>query len=74
MAIDPHGMDEDDEASSRELAGPQRKYTDFDCPECNANNPVDEPIVDGAELRCCYCGEELKARISEEGRLKLRVI
>ncbi|HZZ83514.1 MAG TPA: hypothetical protein VFE30_03165 [Anaeromyxobacteraceae bacterium] len=73
MAIDPHGMDEDDDFAGKD-AGPQRKYTDFDCPECNANNPLDEPITDGVELRCCYCGEEFRARLSDEGRLKLRVI
>ncbi len=71
MAIDPHGMDED-EIDPRDMDGPQRKYTDFDCPECNANNPLDEAITDGVELRCCYCGEEFKARLTEEGRLKLR--
>ncbi|BDG07118.1 transcription elongation factor 1 family protein [Anaeromyxobacter paludicola] len=73
MAFDPHEMDDDD-PGSKDGAGPQRKYTEFDCPECNANNPVDDPIADGAELRCNYCGEEFRAHLTDEGRLKLRLL
>ncbi len=73
MAIDPHGMDEDDLGGENDAA-PQRRHTEFDCPECNANNPLDEPIQDRAEVRCCYCGEEFRAHLTGEGRLKLRLL
>lgn len=45
---------------------------EFDCPSCNANNPLDDAIKDGDELLCNYCGSEYKAKITEEGRLKLK--
>jgi len=59
-------------SDSDEPAAPKRKYNDFDCPSCNANNPYDEGITDGAEIRCYYCGTEYRVRIDENGKLKLR--
>lgn len=53
-------------------APPKRKHDDFDCPNCNANNPYDDGIHDGEEVRCFYCGAEFRARIDENGKLKLR--
>ena len=62
--------DDDDEGAFRE-GGRGRRFTDFDCPECNANNPRDEPFGDGDEILCYYCGAELRARVNEDGRLRL---
>jgi transcription elongation factor Elf1 len=62
----------DDEGG--ESGGPGRVYKDFDCPICNANNPLDEPLADGTEVRCFYCGQEFRARITDEGKLKLREV
>ena len=58
-----------DEEESGEK-GKRRK--DFDCPECNANNPYDEGFGPGDEIRCYYCGEEFKVEINSEGRWKYR--
>ena len=74
MPYDPHGMDDEEEkeqgAASAE--GSRRRFQDFDCPACNANNPYDDGIGDGDEVLCYYCGQEFKARVTDEGRLRLK--
>jgi DNA-directed RNA polymerase subunit RPC12/RpoP len=57
--------------SERSL-GAKRRYKDFDCPDCNANNPWDESFGNGDEIRCFYCGQEFRAVVNEEGRLRLK--
>ena len=47
---------DEDEAKESEREGKRRKM-EFDCPSCNANNPTPEPIADGSELLCNYCGQ-----------------
>ena len=69
MALEDH-----DEESGYAEGGPRKRLTDFDCPTCDANNPYDDGIYDGDEIRCYYCGEEFKVRIGEDGRLRLRTI
>lgn len=64
------GEDENDKEMSQLSAG--RRWKEFDCPECNANNPVDDTFGDEDEVQCHYCGSEFKARVSDEGRLKLK--
>ena len=65
-----HHYDEDD---AKESAGKAKTIKDFDCPECNANNPAhDEAIRAGDEVRCNYCGEEFKVFVSDEGKVKLK--
>lgn len=72
MPYDPHGLDDDDRDAGAE-AGRKRRFQDFDCPDCSANNPYDDGFGDGDEVRCYYCGQEFKALVSEEGRLRLKV-
>ncbi|MFW6368978.1 MAG: hypothetical protein ACOC0J_00150 [Myxococcota bacterium] len=60
---------DDQDADEKEGA---RSWTDFDCPDCNANNPVDEPFGDGAELRCFYCGAGFKVKVTEAGKLRFQ--
>ncbi len=67
MPLD-HYEDDDD---NKELA-PSGRFDEYDCPTCNANNPVDPPFGDGDEVLCNYCGSEFLARVSDEGRLKLK--
>lgn len=63
----------DDFDDDDELANPaERIFREFDCPECNANNPVDDGFGSGAEVICNYCGLTFVARATSEGRLKLR--
>lgn len=73
MPYDRRDPFDDDDAISAETAGRKRKFQEFDCPECSANNPFDEGFGDGDEVLCAYCGEEFKATVGEEGRLRLRL-
>lgn len=68
MPYDP-GHDDEDEHEAR-----RRRFGDFDCPDCSANNPHDDAFGDGDEVRCYYCGQEFKASVSEEGRLRLKAL
>jgi hypothetical protein len=73
MPYDPHGDDEDDLDQARGSGeGRRRRFQDFDCPDCNANNPYDDGFGDGEEIRCYYCGQEFLVLVSDEGRLRLR--
>jgi hypothetical protein len=71
MPIDPHAHD-DDELDAAAAAGARRRFADFDCPSCSANNPYDDSFGDGDEVLCYYCGQEFRAEVSDEGRLRLR--
>jgi len=46
------------------------QHREFDCPSCNANNPVDPPFGDGDELLCNYCGSEFRVKINDEGKVR----
>jgi len=69
---DPSDRDVDDDESSPRH--PASRKTEFDCPECNANNPYDDGYGPGDEIRCYYCGAEFKVELSLEGRWKHRLI
>lgn len=71
MAYDPGSFDDDDSGSGAK-EGKQRRFSEFDCPECNANNPSGDAFGHGDEVLCNYCGEEFKATVDDEGRLRLR--
>lgn len=73
MPYDSRSFDDDDEVSE-EAAGRKRRFLEFDCPECSANNPLDDGFGDGDEVLCNYCGQELRVQVSDEGKLKLRLI
>jgi len=72
MPYDPHGFDDDDDKDAGAAEGRRRRFQDFDCPDCNANNPWDDGFADGDEIRCYYCGQEFRVQVSDEGRLRLR--
>ena len=70
----PIDQNEDDEKLTGEDLGKSRRFSDFDCPECSANNPWDEAFGDGDDVRCFYCGQEFKAQVNDSGKLKLKVV
>jgi DNA-directed RNA polymerase subunit RPC12/RpoP len=72
MPFDRSYEDDDDKKSEGEGSG--RRFQDFDCPDCSANNPWDDGIGDGDEIRCYYCGQEYLAQVTDEGRLKLKAM
>lgn len=71
MPIDDY---EDDAKGSPEELGEDRRFADFDCPDCNANNPYDDGFGDGDEIRCYYCGQEFRVDVSGGGKLRLKAI
>ena len=67
--VKPH-YDEDDD--DKVLLPGQMKFKEFDCPGCDANNPVDPPIGNGDEVLCNYCGCDYSVLITDELKLKLK--
>jgi hypothetical protein len=74
MPFDPGYDDDEPKEVVGEDAGKGRRFGDFDCPDCAANNPWDDGFGDGDEIRCFYCGQEYRVFVSDAGRLKLRAI
>lgn len=73
MPHDPYGMEEDDGPEPDGSGeGRQRRFGDFDCPACSANNPYDDGFGDGDAVLCYYCGQEYLVKVTDEGRLRLR--
>jgi DNA-directed RNA polymerase subunit RPC12/RpoP len=64
-------FDDDDFAKDAGASG-GGVHDEFDCPNCNANNPVDDTFTHGDEVRCNYCGSEFKVSINQEGKTKFR--
>ncbi len=60
---------EDDE--KLEVGGANKRFKEWDCPSCNANNPS-EGMGHGDEVLCNYCGTEFLVKVNDEGKLKLR--
>jgi transcription elongation factor Elf1 len=72
MPVDPHAFEEEELDAKGEAEGRRRRFHDFDCPSCAANNPYDEAFGDGDEILCYYCGQSYQVRVSDGGRLGLR--
>ena len=45
---------------------------EFDCPECDANNPWDDGFGEGADLRCHYCHQDFVVVLMEGTKIKLK--
>ena len=63
---------DDDDDKDKGQSGAKSTFKEFDCPSCNANNPVDPPFGDGDEVLCNYCGQEYRVKVSEEGKARFR--
>lgn len=70
MPVDPHAFDEEDLGTDEA----RRRFDDFDCPSCDANNPYAEAFGSGDEILCYYCGQEFRVEVTGEGKLRLRPI
>jgi transcription elongation factor Elf1 len=66
-----HSYDEDDDKPEVTKG---KKFDEFDCPSCNANNPWPDGLHEGDEIHCHYCGTSYLVRVSDEGKLKLKEI
>jgi DNA-directed RNA polymerase subunit RPC12/RpoP len=51
-----------------------RCFKEFDCPECTANNPLDEGFKIGDEVQCASCGILFKVRPASGGKFKLEQV
>ncbi len=74
MPYDPAYDEEEKQDRTGEEAGRARRFKDFDCPDCAANNPYDDGFGHGDEVLCYYCGQEYRVEVSDAGKLKLKVI
>jgi transcription elongation factor Elf1 len=63
---------EDDEKD--DAKGKKKKFDEFDCPSCNANNPWPDGLHDNEEVLCHYCGTSYLVRFTDDSRFKLREI
>jgi hypothetical protein len=68
----PIDQNEEDDGPKGEELGRNRRFNDFDCPECNANNPWDDGFGDGDEIRCFYCGLEFEVEVNDSGKIRFR--
>lgn len=67
--LNPNNASMDDDEPKANAHG---KFTEFNCPDCTANNPVGDSFTVGDEVRCNYCGNEYKVVDRGEGRIKLK--
>ena len=52
----------------------RRKWKEFDCPDCSANNPTDDGFYEGAEVQCFYCGETYQVVLGDGGKPKFKSV
>ncbi|MBS1149063.1 MAG: hypothetical protein H6Q89_761 [Myxococcaceae bacterium] len=69
--VKPHYDDDDDD---KVLLPGQFKFKEWDCPGCDANNPVDPPVGHGDEVLCNYCGCDYQVIVSDELKVKFRAL
>ena len=63
--------DDEDEKQTGKALGTRRRFSEFECPTCSANNPFDE-FGNNDEVLCNWCGLQFKAVVDDEGNLKLK--
>lgn len=51
-----------------------RRFKEFDCPDCVANNPLDDGFKIGDEIQCMYCGVSFKVKPGHGGKFKLEEV
>jgi len=63
--------EEDEARKDPARLGTKRKFSEFDCPTCSANNPFEE-FGTGDDVVCGFCGLEFEVHVTQDGVLKLR--
>jgi hypothetical protein len=69
--LDDYSEQEDEDKKSGRSLGVKRKFDEFECPACSANNPYDT-FGSGEEVLCNWCGMQFRAVVDEDGNLKLK--
>lgn len=65
-------FEEDEGKKSGAALGSKRRFDEFDCPSCSANNPIGDGFGNNDEVFCAYCGMSFKALVDDEGALRLK--
>jgi uncharacterized Zn-finger protein len=65
-------LEEEEAKKSGAALGSKRRFDEFDCPTCSANNPLGDGFGNNDEVFCAYCGMSFKALVDEEGALRLK--
>jgi transcription elongation factor Elf1 len=63
--------EEEEDARKNATVGTRRRFSEFECPACSANNPFDE-FGNNDEVLCNWCGLQFKAVVDDEGTLRLK--
>jgi hypothetical protein len=66
--VDHRDFDDDEKPDPKE-----GMHFEFECPECNANNPYHDGFKAGSEVVCYYCGMTFLA-VQADGRLKFKAV
>ena len=69
--IGDYSEGEDEEKKTGKELGVKRKFDEFECPSCSANNPFDT-FGNGDEVLCGWCAMEFRVVVDDEGNLKLK--
>jgi hypothetical protein len=69
--LDDYSEQEDEDKKSGKSLGVKRKFDEFDCPVCSANNPFDT-FGNGDDVLCGWCGLQFLAIVDEDGKLRLK--
>jgi hypothetical protein len=64
-------LEDEDESNKEAALGTRRRFSEFECPACSANNPFDE-FGNNDEVLCGWCGLQFQALVDDEGKLKLK--
>ena len=70
--LDDHSVLEEEEKLTGAALGTKRKFGEFECPSCSANNPWGDGFGNNDEVLCNWCGMYFKAVVDDEGNLKLK--
>jgi transcription elongation factor Elf1 len=63
--------DEFDDAFRPAVSKTQVRFREWNCPICDANNPVDDGFRHSDELMCSYCGLQFRVQTTTEKKFSL---
>ncbi len=72
MSGPPRDDGADDDLQPRKGKVGAQTFSEFDCPDCEANNPWPDGFRQRDEVRCHYCASAFLVSVSDEGALKLK--
>ena len=64
--------EEEEQKKSGAAEGSKRRFDEFECPTCAADNLVGDGFGNNDDLVCNYCGVSFIAKVDDEGKLKLK--